>query len=181
MRVLWTLFSVLLLVAPVSTQGAVPDLKNEMKLTARGGVVFNTPNWKASRHDTEVAVLERPAKADGSEPFYVLMLAIEEGPAADKVDWEAVKKNITEAANDGDAKLTLALGDDFGGVEGFAGKRFSGALEAQQRKLAIEILCLLRDNKLVTVSVLTGKQEAAAGELLEAVAKTTKLAEAPPE
>ena len=60
-------------------------------------------------------------------------------------------------------------------ADGFAGQRMSGTLKSQGRSLAVEIVGLVKDGKLVTVSTLTGKRMQDAIDLVQEVAATTRL------
>lgn len=166
------------MVALVSTQAAAQKfpLKNDLKLEA--GATFKVPEWKESRAATpNVAVLEHDATKAG-DGFYVLMLTVEDGPkGAGKVDWTKVRDNMVKAAKESKAKLKLKLAGDWTKAAGFVGQRMSGSLvtKAEKKPLTVELVGLIKDGKLITICVLTGKKLADAVELIESVAETTKL------
>lgn len=171
-RVTTLLLLSLLLAAPFVRAQSEP-LTKTLTLEARGGVTLTAPEWKQSKDDDAVAVLERAAEKDRS--FAMLVVAVEEGPGkVDSIDWDRIQSNIATAARETGSDLTLELGSDFGDAAGWKGKRLSGILKANEREVAVEMIALVKEGVLVTVSVLGPKDGKEAAPLAGEVAKTAK-------
>ena len=158
-------------------QPAPPAIGQELKLTALGGAVLKVPAWKEVRKDEAVTVLEQLPDPAQQKPFYVLMAAIEEGPADPAaVAWEKVRDNIVEAASKNGRKLELKVGDAFEGAAGFTARWLAGEfVGANGKKVALALVALVREKRLVTIGVISEEATPAAKTLAEDIAKSARL------
>lgn len=150
----------------------------ELHLTAHGGATVQVPSWKEIRKDAAIAVLEQLPDPAAQKPYYVLMCAMEEGPPAGApIPWGEVRDNIVRAASKNGRKLTLEVGEPFAGAAAFEGRRLLGSLESGTpgKKVALELIALVRDGKLLTIGLIAEQLGAAENELLIGVAKTARL------
>jgi hypothetical protein len=165
-----------LLAPPALSQPAAPTKK--VALTALGGASLTTPDYREVRKDAAVVVLEQLPEPAQQKTFRVLVLAIEEGPTgpADAIPWDKVKDNVVSSAGKSGRTLTLAVGEPFADSSGFAGRRLVGELAAPNgKKVAIELVALVKDEKLVTIGMLAEAIGAAERTVLDGIAKTVKL------
>lgn len=158
-------------------QPAPPTLEQELRLTALGGAALKVPAWKEVRKDDAVSVREQLPDPAQQKPFYVVMAAIEEGPAdAAAVAWDKVRDNIVEAASKNGRKLELKVGDAFAGAAGFTARWLAGEfVGANGKKVALALIALVRDKRLVTIGVISEEATPAAKTLAEDIAKTARL------
>ncbi|MCC6621814.1 MAG: hypothetical protein IT385_11200 [Deltaproteobacteria bacterium] len=170
------------LVAPaaLAQPAPTPAATVDVALQALGGATVKVPaTWKEIKTEAALAVREQAPDPAAQAPFFVLLCAIEEGPpvgAADGpapgVPWLKVRDNIVEAASRGDRKLTLAVGDPFKDAVGFEGRRLRGELETSPpagapaggapKKLVIELVALVKNERLLTIGLLAEPSAAAA-------------------
>ncbi|PIE17388.1 MAG: hypothetical protein CSA66_05925 [Proteobacteria bacterium] len=151
-----------------------PVVETEASLEALGGVRFLRPDWKPVREDAAVAVYERAAEPATKRPFYVLLVAVEEGPAGE-VDWSRVRDNIVEAATKNQRKLTLEVGQSYV-AQGFDAKLMTGTFEGDGgQKVTLELVGLVADGRLVTVSLISDEATEESAGILAAVARTVAL------
>lgn len=171
--------ALLLLVASTAT-GAPPNLSKEITLRGHGGATFTAPDWKTSRSDDAVAILDRTG-ADSRGGFTTLVLAVEEGPKqVATIDWELLAGNIRDAAKRAGTPLQLELAGDWSGADGFKGQRFTGTMRRGQRDVDVAMVALIASGVMVTVSALGAPGDATLGPLVAAVAKTTSRPQAAP-
>lgn len=180
MRALASLASLALALAftlAARAQPVPPALDQELKLTALGGAALKVPAWKEVRKDEAVTVLEQLPDPAQQKPFYVLMAAIEEGPAdAAAVAWDKVRDNIVEAASKNGRKLELKVGDAFTGTAGFTARWLAGEfVGANGKKVALALVALVREKRLVTIGVISEEATPAAKTLAEDIAKSARL------
>lgn len=155
---------------------AAQPTEGEAKLTALGGATLTVPTWKEVRKDAAVLVLEQLPDPAAQRPYQVLMCALEEGPTAKVVPWDKVRQNIVEAASKSGRALELAPKEAFAGAAGFEGQRFQGTFKSGNGKqVALEIVALVKDGKLLTVGVIAESLSPAATELIDKVAKSARL------
>jgi starch synthase len=174
------LAALLLLLAPLTVQAAVPALDKAVRLQALGGVSVSGPSWEATRSDASVVVLERAPDPQKAVPFALLVVAIEEGPATvESVAWERIRDNIVSASKESGSQLTLQLGAEWGKAAGFKGRRLSGTLTANDREVTVEMVALVAQGVMVTVTAVAPKGDADAGDLVDQVAASTKRAVSP--
>ncbi|TNF30806.1 MAG: hypothetical protein EP329_13340 [Deltaproteobacteria bacterium] len=170
----------LLLTAAAYAQPGPPQLDKEYGVSALGGAKIKAPAWNAVRTDEAVLVLEQAPDPAQKRPFYVLMLAIEEGPPAGaEVPWDKIKDNIIKAATDEGRSLSLTLGDPWKGAAGFDGLYMSGSFKGsdeQQQQVGLELIALVKDGKLLTVSLVSDAVVPdTTTKILEAIAATAAL------
>jgi len=169
--------------APAGAQPTPPPAPTtpattELRLTAHGGVTVQVPGWKEIRKDGAIAVLEQLPEPAADKPYYVLMCAVEEGPPAGApIPWEKVRDNVVQAASKNGRKLTLEVGEPFTAAAAFEGRRLLGALESGTpgKKVALELIALVKDGKLLTVGLIAETLGPTENELLVGVAKTARL------
>ena len=156
---------------------APPAIGQELRLTALGGAALKVPAWKEVRKDEAVSVLEQLPDPAQQKPFYVLMAAIEEGPAdAAAIVWDKVRDNIVEAASKNGRKLELKVGDAFEGAAGFTARWLAGEfVGANGKKVALALVALVREKRLVTIGVISEEATPAAKTLAQDIAKTARL------
>lgn len=166
----------------------------EVRLDALGGAALKVPAaWKEVRKDDKLIVREQSPDPATKAPFYVLLASIEEGPpvgapdsAAPGVPWLKVRDNIVEAAQKGGRKVRLDVGDAFKGPAGFEGRRLQGELEGAPaagapagtppRKVAIALVALVKDGKLLTIGLVSEPGSAdAARDLVGTLAQSARL------
>lgn len=155
-----------------------PSGSTALHLTAHGGATLQVPSWKEIRKDGAIAVLEQLPEPAAQKPYYVLMCAMEEGPPAGApVPWDKVRDNIVQAASKNGRKLTLEVGEPFAGAAAFEGRRLIGALESGTpgKKVALELIALVKEGKLLTVGLIAENVGPSEAELLAGVAKTARL------
>ena len=166
----------LLVAAGASAQPAPPALEQEVRLATLGGLVVKAPAWKVSRRDDAVAVLEQAPDPAHKRPFHVLMVALEAGPAPGPIPWEKIRDNVVTAATKSGRSLSLELGDAWPGAPGFEARYLSGSFRgAGDERVALELLALVKDGRLVTVSLVSEAQTPDTRSLLDAVAATVAL------
>ena len=158
-------------------QPAAPALDQDLKLTALGGAALKVPALKEVRKDEAVSVLEQLPDPAQQKPFYVVMAAIEEGPNdAAAVAWDKVRDNIVEAASKSGRKLELKVGDAFAGAAGFTARWLAGEfVGANGKKVALSLVALVKDKRLVTIGIISEEATPAAKTLAEEIAKTARL------
>ncbi|MGM0577045.1 MAG: hypothetical protein ACQEXJ_15070 [Myxococcota bacterium] len=172
---LFAVAAILLLVPARASAQSDEGGTTEVRLEARGGVTFEAPDWKETRHDEAVAVLERAPDPDADVPFGLLILAVEEGPQdIEDIDWERIKDNIVASSKEAGSALDLKLGDAWDGAEGFEGRRLAGTLTAGEREVAVDMVALVAADVLITVSAIGPQEGSGTGELAERVAGTAK-------
>ncbi|MEZ4268024.1 MAG: hypothetical protein R3F39_16790 [Myxococcota bacterium] len=170
----------LITLMPLGALAAVPALDKSVKLEALGGVAVSTPSWESTRSDSAVVVLERAPDPQKAIPFALLVVAIEEGPAsAENIAWERIRDNIISASKETGSQLSLALGADWSNAAGFKGRRLSGTLTANDREVGVEMVALVAQGVMVTVTAVGPKGDADAAGLVEQVAASTKRAATP--
>ncbi|HRE90126.1 MAG TPA: hypothetical protein PK095_13415, partial [Myxococcota bacterium] len=132
--------------------------KKTIELRAHGGATLTAPAYTELRKDDAVVVLEQLPDPAQKKTFRVLVLSVEpapfEGAAA---PWDKVKDNIVSATQKSGRVLTLDAGAPFTPeLAGFAGRRFKGSLAATNggRAVAIELVALVKDKRLVTVGLI---------------------------
>jgi hypothetical protein len=153
----------------------VPALSKVVALTAHGGATLKAPNWKTSRTDDAVTILERTGAASRGG-FTTLVLAVEEGPSKVQViDWPAVRDNILGAAKGAGSNLSLTLGGEWANAAGFQGQRLRGTMRSGDRDITVEMVALIAPGVMVTITVLGPSSDTDLTSLAEAVAKTTTL------
>lgn len=160
---------------PATTPNAATT---ELRLTAHGGVSVQVPSWKEIRKDGAIAVLEQLPEPAADKPYYVLMCAVEEGPPAGApIPWDKVRDNVVQAASKNGRKLTLEVGEPFTGAAAFEGRRLLGALDSGTpgKKVALELIALVKNGKLLTVGLIAETLGPAENDLLVGVAKTARL------
>jgi hypothetical protein len=170
----------LALLVPGLARAEVPPLTAEVVLTAQDGARVKVPAWSRVREDAAVHVLE--LAPDRDRVFYVLMVAIEPGPTGEKIDWQRVLDNIQASASKSGRTLSLALGGAFAGApDGFEGRTMRGTFEdpAAEKRVEIALVTLVKDGRLVTISLVSEKVDEDARAILDAVAATTTLGGAP--
>jgi len=154
------------------------DGPKKLTLTTHGGAVMMAPAYREVRKDAGVVVLEQLPEPALQKTFQVLVCAIEDGPVGpvEGIAWDKVRDNVVTAAGKSGRTLTLAVGDAFGETEGFVGRRLVGELAAPNgRKVALELVALVKDEKLVTVGLLAEQVGTAERAVLDGVAKTVRL------
>lgn len=155
---------------------AAQPTEGEARLTALGGATLTVPTWKEVRKDAAVLVLEQLPDPATQKTYQVLMCAFEEGPTAKVVPWDKVRQNIVDAASKGGRALELAPKEPFTGAPGFEGQRFQGTFKSGAGKqVALEIVALVKDGKLLTVGVIAESLAPAVTELIDKVAKSARL------
>jgi hypothetical protein len=104
------------------------------------------------------------------------MCALEDGPTAKVIPWDKVRQNIVDAASKSGRTLELSPKEAFTGAAGFEGQRFQGTFKSGTGKqVALEIVALVKDGKLLTVGLIAESLTPAATELLDKVAKSARL------
>lgn len=166
----------LLLLAPLPQSARAAEapfpLKTPLTLSAAGGATIQTPAWKPSRPTSaDTAILEHVGAP--AEPVFVLVATIEEGPGS-PVDWAAVRDNMAAEAAKGEAKLVLELSGPFHGALGWSGQRMTGTLQSGSETLQVAVVSLVRQGRLLTISVLSSKASPLAAKLAQRVATTAK-------
>jgi hypothetical protein len=154
------------------------ETKKDLELEALGGISLEVPGWKEVRRDSAVAVFEQAPEPAANKPYYVLMCAFEEGPPADApIAWDKVRDNIVQAASKNGRKLTLELKEPYTGAGSFEGRRFIGEFTSAtpNRMVAIELLALVKDAKLLTIGLIAEALGPETNKLVQGVAKTAKL------
>lgn len=177
MRSLALLFSAIFMIISAPA-GAQPAPTVDLRLTAHGGALVQVPAWKEIRKDGAIAVLEQLPEPAAQKPFYVLMCALEEGPQKGApIPWDKVRDNIVQAASKNGRKLALEVGEPFTGAATFEGRRLVGSLESATpgKKVAIELIALVRDGKLMTIGLIAETMGPAENDLVVGVAKTARL------
>ncbi len=164
----------------VGALAAVPALDKTVKLDALGGVTVTAPSWETTRGDSAVVVLERAPDPQKAIPFALLVVAIEEGPASvETIAWERIRDNIVSASKETGSQLSLALGADWSNAAGFKGRRLTGTLTANDREVGVEMVALVAQGVMVTITAVGPKGEADSAGLAEQVAASAKRAAAP--
>lgn len=147
-------------------------------LEALGGATIDVPTWKEVRRDAAVAVFEQLPEPAADKPYLVLMCALEEGPPAGAaVAWDEVRDNIVKAASKNGRTLALEVKEPFTGAAGFEGRRLVGEFTSTSpdKKVAIELVALVKEGKLLTVGLVAEALGAKTGELVAAVAGSARL------
>jgi hypothetical protein len=155
-----------------------PETSKKLTLTTHGGAVMTAPSYREVRKDAGVVVLEQLPDPAQQKTFQVLVCAIEEGPVGpvEGIPWDKVRDNVVSSAGKSGRTLTLTVGEAFGEAEGFAGRRLVGELAAPNgRKVALELVALVKDEKLVTIGLLAEQIGASERAVLDGVAKTVRL------
>ncbi len=172
-----------------------PPALVELALPALGGASVKVPEtWKEIKKEPGLVVREQAPDPAAQVPFLVLVCSIEEGPpiaqpggqpgdgAAPSIPWLKVRDNIEEAAEKGGRKVTLTVGDAFKDAPGFEGRRLQGELEspgapgAPAKKVAIELVALVKNERLLTIGLLADPGTAgAARDMVATIAKTARL------
>lgn len=163
----------------VSFAQPAADESQELELEALGGVTLQVPSWREVRRDAAVAVLEQLPEPGADKPYYVLMCAFEEGPPKDApIAWDKVRDNIVQAASKNGRTLKLELKEPYTGASGFEARRLVGEFisASPNRTVAIELLALVKDAKLLTVGLVAEELTPEASKLVAEVAKSAKLA-----
>ena len=166
-------FVLLAFSSPVLADAAHP-LKKTLRLDAHGGCQFKVPNWTISGPKKDHLAVLKTNKVKGPEGFYILMLTVEKAPTG-KVVWEEVRKNVVAAATKGGASLLLTLGADWTETKGFTGKRMLGVLTAKGRKMIVQVISMVSEGRLVTVSLVSKQETSPANRLIGAIAKAISL------
>jgi hypothetical protein len=162
--------------APATKGNDTSSILTEMRrLEHRGGIVFQSPDWKVARKDDALLVLEKAGVPAKKIPFGMLVVAIEQGPErASEIDWLAVEKNMERSARQAGTTLELEPAQDWDKTTAFRGKRFTGTLKAKGVDVAIEMIGLANDGKLVTVSMVAPKNAQSLFSLVEKIASSVK-------
>ncbi|MFO0746876.1 MAG: hypothetical protein U1F43_14570 [Myxococcota bacterium] len=195
MRTSLQVFVILALLAVALAAHAQPAPEQvDLHLDAQGGATLKVPaTWKEVRKDPKLVVREQAPDPATKTPFYVLLASIEEGPPvgapdsqAPGVPWLKVRDNIQEAASKNGRKVRLDVGDAYKGLQGFEGRRFHGELEGPvaagapegtpPRKVAITLIALVKDAKLLTIGLVSEPASAeAARDLVATIAQSARL------
>lgn len=133
-------------------------LEHTVALTAAGGASVRTPDWTSVRQDAALAILEQLPDPAQKRPFYVLVVTVEPMATAsgEPVPWEKIRDNIVAAAVKKGRPMSLELGPAFTAAEGFAGRVMSGrAQTAASAEVRVDVVALVKEGRLVTVSVVT--------------------------
>jgi len=175
-----TALLLLLLGASFSAGAQPPELDHEVRLTALGGARLKAPAWKPVEVTDEAAVqvLEQAPDPSQKKPFYVLMVAIEQGPAVGaEVPWDKILANIIQAATQKGRSLSLELETEaWKGAEGFEARYMSGSFRGTgDQQVGLELLALVKDGRLLTVSLVSDEVTDDTRAILEAVAATAAL------
>ncbi|MCB9729631.1 MAG: hypothetical protein H6744_05000 [Deltaproteobacteria bacterium] len=174
------LTALLVLLAPLAALAEVPPLDKPLKLQALGGITLNAPSWEATRSDAAVAVLERAPDPQKAVPFALLVVAIEEGPASvENLAWDRIRDNIISASKETGSQLALDLGADWSRAAGFKGRRLTGTLTANDREVGVEMIALVAEGVMVTVTAVGPKGSADIQPLADQVAATAKRSTTP--
>lgn len=151
---------------------AAPVLSKAVTLKGHGGASLSAPDWKISRADAEVTILERSGAASRGG-FTTLVMAVEEGPRkTGAIDWSAVRENILNAAKGAGSNLSLTLKGSWTGASGFQGQRLAGTMRSGDRDVTVEMVALITSGVMVTVTAIGAKGDATLAPLAEAVART---------
>ena len=147
-------------------------LKSKVELTAEGGVTFKTPSWsETGPRKADVAVLKND-KQKGQNSALLLLISVEKGPKKTP-DWDTIRTNIVQAAEQNKASLRLTLKDDFSRVNGVAGKRMEGSLliaGSESATLSVEIVVLHKEGRVATVSLVRSISQESGNDLVGNVA-----------
>ncbi len=149
-----------------------------LRFEVLGGASLDVPNWKQVRREGGIAVYEQLPDATTQKPFYVLMCSLEEGPPTGApIAWDKVRDNIVQAASKNGRNLTLDLKDPYTGVAGFEARRLTGEFKSStpEKKVAIELLALVKDGKLLTIGIVAETLGPATSELVQNVAKSVRF------
>lgn len=188
-------FALLVVALAAHAQPATPaPEKVDVHLDAQGGATVQVPaTWKEVKKTANLAVREQAPDLAAKAPFYVMLASIEEGPpmsapdgGAAAVPWLKVRDNIVEAASKNGRKVRLDVGDAWTGLAGFEARRFHGELEGPAaagapagtapRKVAITLIALVKDQKLLTIGLVSEPTSAeAARELVATIAQSARL------
>ena len=147
-------------------------------LEAEGGVRFQAPAWRASRHESSLAVLEAPGTTTGDDPigFHMMLFAIERCAAnPQRITWEEVRKNIVDAASVEGNMLTLDAGKPWTGLEGFVGRMMTGTMQAGAHRINVVLVAVAAQGKMITVTSLTLPGHQGAQALLNTIAQSITL------
>lgn len=172
-------FAVVLVLAlgfTVTVNAQAPALTEALALSAHGGVSATVPAWKKVRGDASVAIYEKSPDVRRDPTFYVLMVAIEEGPTGEAVAWNQIQDNIEGASSKDGRKLDLALNEPYEGNGTFESRLMRGTFaNADGKKVDIGLVALVKGGKMVTVSVMTKSLDEAAIAVLSAIADSVVL------
>ena len=167
------IFALVAFVWPVHADSTYA-LKKELRLEAHGGCTFKVPNWTVSGPKKDNLAVLKTSKVKGDAGYFILMLTIEKVPPG-SVKWESVRKNVQEAAKKGGAELLLTLGDPWSKTPGFKGRRMLGTLKTKGKKMVVQLISMVQQGRLVTVTLLTAKDTPAANKLIESIAAAAKI------
>ena len=168
----YLLVPLLLLVTPAVMSAPDPTLSRALTLKNHGGVQLKVPEWKASRTDDAVAVLERTG-GQSRGGFFTLIMAVEEGPSkVEVIDWDVVRDNILSAAKGAGSNLTLESLGDWTGADSFKGHRFKGTMRRGERDVAVEMVALMASGVMLTITSLGSPGDETLASVAESVAKT---------
>jgi len=149
-----------------------------LRFEALGGATLQVPSWKEIRREGAVAVYEQLPESGAQRPYYVLMCALEEGPPKGApVAWDKVRENIMQAASKNGRTLTLEVKEPYTGAAGFESRRLIGEFKSAtpEKKVAIELIALVKDGKLLTIGLVAEALGPATAELTQAVARSARL------
>lgn len=153
--------------------------KKTIELKAHGGATLTAPAYAELRKDDAVVVLEQLPDPAQKKTFRVLVLSVEPAPfEGAATPWDKVKDNIVTATQRSGRVLTLDTGAALvPEVAGFAGRHFKGTLAATNggRVVAIELIALVKDKRLVTVGLIAEQVQDADRAVLDEVARSTRL------
>jgi len=157
-------------------QPATPMLA--LRFEALGGASLQVPAWKEIRREGAVAVYEQLPDPAAQRPYYVLMCALEEGPPkGGPIAWDKVRDNIMTAASKNGRSLTLEVKEPYTGAAGFESRRLVGEFKSAtpEKKVAIELIALVKDGKLLTIGLVAEALGPATSELLQGIARSAQL------
>ena len=170
---------VTLLILTFGVAFAQPSAPTQLlRFDALGGASLEVPSWKEIRHEGAVAVYEQLPEPTAQKPYYVLMCALEEGPPKGQpVAWDKVRDNIMQAASKNGRTLTLEVKDAYIGAAGFESRRLVGEFKSAtpEKKVAIELIALVKDGKLLTIGLVAEALGPATSELLQGIARSAQL------
>lgn len=147
-------------------------------LTSLGGVRFDIPELRQVQMQPGVFILEQLPDASQKKPFFVLVGSIEEAPAGrlDDAAWEAVRANIQRTASSEGRLMKLELGGEAEGPIGFQTRVMRGSYDSERgQEMALELVVLVKDERLITISLLSPTMTQELRSQLYAVGRSVRL------